>query len=467
VQEKVFDSLHNRNLILKARQLGMSTFSVLYLLDDAMFGDNISAGIVSYSLEHAQYIFKKIIGHAVDNLPAWLAPFARIDSRSAREIRFASGSSIRVDTTLRGGSYQLVLVSEYGKTCARNPLKAEEVVTGTLNTLSANSRCIIESTGEGNEGFFAEMVYGANERGNENLNPLDYYLHFFPWMDEPTYRMSQTVTYGVDLTDYFNKVERETGVKIDQEQRYWYAHMKSIMGEKIKQEFPSIISEAFLSSSDAYYFQQHIERAFNDNRVLSTTLYDPLMPVYVAMDIGATDMTVMVFFQVTHGEIRIIDYYEDNNKGVEFYARFLLQDKKYLYRTIFLPHDAQHKDGIVVENTYKREFDRQMSHTQTNCFVLPRTDKNANIANAKIKTDRCVFNINKTKPLLDQLRKYRKKWSEQYGKYMDEPFHDSSSHYADAFIYAMQAVSHVETVSSMKGALEKHKAVVDNRRNRI
>ncbi len=467
VQKKVYENLHNRNLILKARQLGMSTFSVLYLLNRVMFSENLSAGIVSYSLEHAQYIFKKIIGHAIDHLPKWLEPLCKVKQRSAREITFENGSSIRVDTTLRGGSYQIVLVSEFGKTCARNPLKAEEVITGTLNTLSPSSQSIIESTGEGNEGFFAEMVYQAHERGNENLSPLEYYLHFFPWMDEPTYQMSQPVTIDTTLTDYFNKIESETGAVITPFQRRWYAHMRSTMGEKIKQEFPSLISEAFLSSSDAYYFQQLIEKAFNENRVLSTSLYDPLQSVYVAMDIGATDLTVMVFFQVIHGEIRVIDYYEDNNKGVDFYARFLLQDKKYLYHTIFLPHDAAHKDGIVVENTYKREFARLFSHVPTKFMVLPRTDKNANISNAKLKLERCVFNLSRTKKIIDYMRKYRKKWSEQYGKYLDEPFHDLSSHYADAFIYAMQAVSHLETVSSMKGALDKHKSVVENRRNRI
>lgn len=464
VQKKVYDSLHNRNLILKARQLGMSTFSVLYLLDAAMWGENISSGIVSYSLEHAQYIFKKIIGHAIDNLPSFIEPLCRIINRSARELSFENGSSVRVDTTLRGGSYQLVLVSEFGKTCARNPLKAEEVITGTLNSLSSTSRCIIESTGEGNEGFYAEMVYASNERGNKDLNPLDYYLHFFPWMDEPSYTMSQDVSIDITLADYFTKIEEETGRKLSQGQKNWYAHMRSTMGEKIKQEFPSLISEAFLAHSDAYYFQIGIEKAYQENRVLSTPLYDALEQVYVAMDIGATDMTVMVFFQVIHGEIRIIDYYEDNNKGVDFYARFLLQDKRYLYNTIFLPHDAAHKDGIVVENTYKREFARLFSHTATKFHVLPRTDKNFNISNAKLKIDRCVFNLNRVKPLIDQLRKYRKKWSEQYGKYIDEPFHDLASHYADSFIYAMQSVSHLETVGSMKGALEKHKAVVENRR---
>ncbi|MDP2651857.1 MAG: terminase, partial [bacterium] len=74
VQRDVFDGIHNRNLILKARQLGMSTFAVLYLLDEVIFNFNFSAGIVSYSLQHAQHIYKRIIGHALQYLPRALQP---------------------------------------------------------------------------------------------------------------------------------------------------------------------------------------------------------------------------------------------------------------------------------------------------------------------------------------------------------------------------------------------------------
>jgi len=297
VQDYVYTRLHTRNLILKARQLGMSTFAVLYLLDEALFNDNLSAGIVSYSLEHAQHIFKRIIGHALDHLPDWIKPITGVIQRSAREITFENGSFLRVDTTLRGGAYQLVLVSEFGKTCARNPVKAEEVITGTLNTLSKNSKCIIESTGEGNEGFFADMVNMAHVMGGNNLSPLQYRLFFFPWMDEPSYTMDQQVTIGVELTDYFTKIEKETARRINQGQRFWYAHQKSTQGDKMKQEFPSTISEAFLSSSDAYYFQQCIEKAYQSSKCLQTSLYDALEHVYVAMDIGVNDLTVMCFFQ--------------------------------------------------------------------------------------------------------------------------------------------------------------------------
>lgn len=468
IQEKLLDNLHNRNLILKARQLGFSTFAVLLLLDEVLFTENLAAGIVSYSLEHAQHIFKKIIGHALDTLPEQIKPFAGIVQRSAREITFNNGSSLRVDTTLRGGSYPLVLVSEFGKTCARNPQKAEEVITGTLQAVPAKGRVIIESTGEGNEGYFAEMVTDAARRGNDGISSLEYYLFFYPWMDEPSYVLYETdIKYDVTLTDYFNRIEIETGRTITQPQRNWYAVQTKILGDKIKQEFPSTISEAFLASSDAFYFAESIGKAYNESRCLYTPLYDALLPVYVAMDIGVNDLTVMVFFQIAHGEVRVIDYYEDKNKGVDFYAKFLLQDKKFLYHTIFLPHDSTKRDPLDVSNTYERDFRRLFSGTNTNFHVLKRMDKQLSISHSKMMIDRCVFNVSRVKPFLDKISKYRKTWNEAQGRYLEEPYHNEASNYADCFRYLAQAVGHLETAASMKGALDKHKQIVENRYKRI
>ncbi len=467
VQENVLENMHERNLILKARQLGMSTFAVIYLLDQVLFTENLHAGIVSYSLEHAQHIFKRIIGHALDTLPKEIKTMAGITQRSAREITFNNGSSLRVDTTLRGGSYPLVLISEFGKTCARNPQKAEEVITGTLQAVPRNGTVIIESTGEGNEGFFAEMVIDAARRGNDDLTSLDYKLFFYNWLEESSYQLEEEVKYDYTLSDYFEKIEKEIGKKITNHQRYWYAKQAAILGDKVKQEFPSTVSEAFLTSTDAYYFAEAVNRAYSSNRCLYSVLYDALLPVYVSMDIGLNDLTVMIFFQLAHGEVRIIDYYEDKNKDVPFYAKYLLQDKKYLYHTIFLPHDSTKRDALDINNSYERDFRRLFTGTNTNFHVLKRMDKQLSISHAKIMIDRCVFNVNRVKPLLDQMAKYRKTWNEGLGRYLEDPYHNISSNYADAFQYATQAVSHLETMTSFKGNLDKHKKVVENRARRI
>jgi hypothetical protein len=311
------------------------------------------------------------------------------------------------------------------------------------------------------------MVTTAAARGNIDLSSLEYKLFFFNWLSDPSYTIDQKVTYDLDQDKYFNKLEKELDTTITKGQRYWYAHQRSILGDKVKQEYPSTVSEAFLSTNEAYYFQACIEKAYNEHRMLDTDTYDSIMPVYIAMDIGVNDKTAITFFQCVHGEIRIIDYFEDSNQGVEYYANYLLQQKRYIYHTIFLPHDSRKRDGIVVENTYERDFKRYLEGKNIKILVLKQTDKQIQISNAKIKFDKCVFSLRKTKLLIDQLRKYRKKGSEQNGKYLDEPYHGVESNASDSFMYAMTAVNHITSLSALDGAYEKHKKVVDNRLNRL
>ena len=272
---------------------------------------------------------------------------------------------------------------------------------------------------------------------------------------------------SIEQTDYFNGLEKDLGITLSLAQRRWYCHQQSILGDKIKQEFPSTPIEAFLSRSDAYYFAQHVERAYKENRCLHTSLYDALEPVYVCMDIGVNDLTVIIFFQVVHGEIRVIDYYEDSNKDIEFYARYLLQDRHYLYHTIFLPHDSTKRDPLDVVRSVEHDFRRLFSATNTKFQVLPRTDKQELISFAKVKFERMVFNISKVKPLLDHVSKYRKKWDESMGKYLDKPLHDIHSNHGDCVQYLAQSVGFIERSSGKGSALEKHRAAVESRYKRF
>jgi len=61
IQRRMFDGRHSRNVVLKARQLGSSTFWCIYLLDQVLFNDNYRAGIIGYSLKNASSLFPIII----------------------------------------------------------------------------------------------------------------------------------------------------------------------------------------------------------------------------------------------------------------------------------------------------------------------------------------------------------------------------------------------------------------------
>lgn len=187
-QQYLFENKHNRNLILKARQIGSTTFWCMYFLDKAIWKDNQQIGIISHSIESAQSIFRRI-RFALDTMHPDLKECIGVKQDSARQLVFRNNSLIRVDTTMRSETLSGLLVSEYGRVCAHWPAKAEEVVTGALNTLSKTAECVIESTAEGIDGYFYEMCQKALARGNDDLTELDYKMFFFPWWQFSEYTL--------------------------------------------------------------------------------------------------------------------------------------------------------------------------------------------------------------------------------------------------------------------------------------
>ncbi len=159
-QAELFRSLWHRNVILKARQLGITTFLCLFFLDKCLFRPHTAAGIIAHTREDAEYIFKRI-KFAYDQLPDILKGARPATVDSARELVFNNASSIRVGTSMRSSTLQYLHISEFGKICAHFPDKAREIVSGSLNTLDSRQYAFIESTAEGREGYFYDLCKGA------------------------------------------------------------------------------------------------------------------------------------------------------------------------------------------------------------------------------------------------------------------------------------------------------------------
>ena len=71
-QKQLYNRMWFLNIILKARQLGMTTFIQIFMLDVCLFNDNQAAGVIAHNREDAEDFFDKKIKFAYDNLPATL-----------------------------------------------------------------------------------------------------------------------------------------------------------------------------------------------------------------------------------------------------------------------------------------------------------------------------------------------------------------------------------------------------------
>lgn len=256
-QRQLFMEMHEKNLILKARQLGFSTAIDLYLLDQALFSQNVKCGIVAQDKQAAAEIFRTKIEVPFDHLPGWLAgcfhAVKRHGGASGGYIEFAHGSNIMVATSFRSGTVQRLHISEHGKICAKYPAKAKEVRTGTLNAVADGSIVFIESTAEGVGGDFYDMSLRAQEMAQSRL-PLssqDYKFHFYAWWQDPKYAAA-VPPGGLRLSrhhqDYFADVEQAMRITLSDQQKWWYVRKEAEQQQEMKQEFPSTPREAFLTS---------------------------------------------------------------------------------------------------------------------------------------------------------------------------------------------------------------------------
>jgi hypothetical protein len=102
-QEQLYREMWYCNVVLKARQLGISTFIGILFLDRILFNSNSQAGIITLTKEDSEAFFHRI-KFAYDNLPKELKVVCPASYDNVRELRLSNGSSIRVGTSKRGST---------------------------------------------------------------------------------------------------------------------------------------------------------------------------------------------------------------------------------------------------------------------------------------------------------------------------------------------------------------------------
>jgi hypothetical protein len=247
-QERLYSEMHYLNIILKARQLGCTTFIDLLFLDTCLFNSNKNAGIIAHHQDDAKKIFEEKILIPYENLDESLKAAIPTDTKSKSELQFANHSYIRVGTSMRSATLQYLHVSEYGITCARFPDKAQEIRTGALNTVQAGQIAFIESTSKGRIGHFPELwdqAYDLHKRMSK-LSKLDWRIFFFPWFDEPEYEIEPVgMVFGARELEYFEDLAAKHNVHLSERKKAWYSKKWETLGPAIKQEYPSTPEEAW------------------------------------------------------------------------------------------------------------------------------------------------------------------------------------------------------------------------------
>lgn len=192
-QENALEDLvkHDLNIILKSRQMGISTLTAAYSLWLMTFFTDKNILIISITQETAKEIVTRV-RFANDNLPTWLKVQCVEDNRLS--LRLKNGSAIKAvssaGTAGRSAALSLLIIDE-----AAFIDNIEEIWLSSQYTLSTGGRAIILSTPNGVGNFF-HKTWVASEAGENKFNTikLPWYLH--PERDQ-AWRDKQTELSGV------------------------------------------------------------------------------------------------------------------------------------------------------------------------------------------------------------------------------------------------------------------------------
>lgn len=454
-QCKYYVDSRKRDVILKARQLGFTTFKMISNLDTCLFKKNFSAGVICHSLEDAKDIFRNKIKFAYESLKiesinkiffelfeaklfkkVFTLPVPLTDKNGA--YIFNNGSSVRVGTSYRGGTLQDLHVSEFGKICRKYPDKAEEIVTGAFESVAIDGEITIESTAEGRDGRFYDTCQDAKKLGEMGKEPtrLEFKLHFFGWWENPEYTTDEDIEIPPRMVDYFDELEKKYGIATTIGQRKWYAAKEKTQGDKMKQEYPATPEEAFAQSVEGAYYAEQFKKIYAEKRICKTFKNDA--PVNTAWDLGVGDSTVIWFYQRIGKEYHFVDYYENSGEGLQHYFT-VMKSKGYKYGDHYAPHDIENREfaggGKSRKTIAKEGFLIDGVNYSIDFKVVPKVSVDTGIENVRTILPNCVFDEEKCADGIDRLENYKKAWNDSLGCFRDHPLHDKNSHGADGFRY--------------------------------
>ncbi|WP_295877277.1 hypothetical protein [uncultured Akkermansia sp.] len=362
-QEELYRDLHYRNDILKVRQLGISTFVAIFELDAALFIPDITCGVIDRTrpeaekkMDKMQFAFRHLDylpPHPTDEdkLIALIGGMIKEQMEGTTftksDITFPNNSTVYAGTSLRGGTLQVLHISELGSIAAHDPKKASEIMTGGFNTVAKNGIIIKESTHEGGQyGLNYSLTVAAMDMVGKPLSKLDFRFFFFSWIEQDEYRLEGCrPSADPEMIKYFKSLEKDYNIILDDEQKAWYESMARTQGYLMRQEYPTVPDEALNPIAAGTIFGSQINRLRELGRLTSEFEANVFAPVYAAWDIGVADfMSIWLIQPGQDGKFYLLDNITANGQTLDWYVGELRKREArdgYHIRDCLLPHDCQ------------------------------------------------------------------------------------------------------------------------------
>ena len=186
-------SLHDYNIILKSRQLGISTLSAGYSLWLMLFQEDKNVLVIATKQEVAKNLVTKV-REMHNYLPSWLKGTTVEDNKLS--LRFRNGSQIKAVSSSgdagRSEALSLLVIDE-----AAFIDKIDEIWASAQQTLATGGKAIILSTPNGTGNFF-HKTWVAAEEGRNKFNTIRLHWSLHPERDQ-FWRNEQEQLLGVKM----------------------------------------------------------------------------------------------------------------------------------------------------------------------------------------------------------------------------------------------------------------------------
>lgn len=434
VQMELLAHVHSRNICLKARQFGVTTFWCLVILDDCLFTPHVRGAVIAHKMDDAKVIFRDKVRMPYDNLDEALKAAIPATQDSADTISFGNKSSFRVSTSVRSSTVNWLLISEYGKICSQFPDKAEEIRSGAFPAAEKGT-IIIESTAEGEGGDFYDKCQEAQrlEDSHARLTRKDYRFFFFPWFRAPEYSMERSnVPVSPEDNAYFDTLQDSLKIGISPAQRNWYVTEEREQGGNMKREYPSTSEESFAQALEGAIYADDLAYAYKHDKIGHFPL-DARYPVNTFWDLGRShgNATAVWLEQDIQGQPRMVGYYEKEGEWIDQHLRNLKEwalERNVTFGKHYMPHDGDRELIWLPESTLS-----VMGRLGFAPAIVQRTPAIwESIQVVRRRFAQLQWDAEGCKIGLSRLKRYRKEYDERRGVWRDHPYHGPESNGADS-----------------------------------
>jgi hypothetical protein len=242
-----------RSIVLKARQLGITTYVAARFFIQTITQPGTVTVQVAHDQESAEEIFK-IVHRFWENLPKGMQDGALVTSRAnIRQIVFPRlDSEYRVATAADANAGRgMTIHNLHCSEVARWPRDVEETLASLRNAVTEDGEIVLESTPNGAGGIFYEEWQRAEETG--------YSRHFFPWWYGDEYRVAKTMAPSEPPTLEEEHLMQQAG--LTEAQVAWRRTKRAQLRGLAVQEYAEDPVSCFRASGECVFDLEAIERA--------------------------------------------------------------------------------------------------------------------------------------------------------------------------------------------------------------